>query len=229
MKDKIGNASADNLRNGYIYSDKIYKCLLCNTQYEDDYIYTFGNRLVNSHKAIQLHINEKHGSVFENLLLTDKAQTGLTDTQKEFLKNYYSGLPDKQIAEKMNISASTVRYQRYNFREKVKQAKLILALSYLLEDKTSGSKIVDETEEKLNTFFTSISPLVLRTFEVKEKNKPFILQTIVKQFEKGKVYSDKEINVILKQIYEDNATLRRSLVDYGYMARTSDCREYWVR
>jgi len=137
MKNKNERIGVIDLKNGFLYDDKrkIYTCLFCNMQYEEGYIYTFDNRLVIANKIIKLHITEKHGTVFGNLLSKDKAQTGLTDTQKEFLENYYSGMSDKEIAEKMNITASTVRYQRHNFREKVKQAKLILALSELLEEK----------------------------------------------------------------------------------------------
>ena len=234
MKNKIENAESVDLRNGYLFNPetKIYTCLFCNAQYEYGDIYAFDKRLVNADKAIKLHISEKHGSVFENLISADKTQSGLTDTQKEFLKNYYNGLSDKEIAEKMNISASTVRYQRFNFREKVKQAKMILALSELLETTEEIVKPVDENEKILNSLFDSLSPLVLKTFDFKKKKdekRNLIMQTITQQFEKGRIYSEKEVNEILKAIYPDFATIRRSLIDYGFMERTDDCREYKVK
>ena len=139
MKNKIETAAVTELKNGFILKERfidkaqIYTCLFCNTQYDTDDIYAFGRLLVNGNKAIKMHIKEKHGEVFNNLLSLDRDKTGLTDTQKEFLGYYYGGMNDKEIAEKMNITASTVRFQRYNFREKVKQAKIILALSELLE------------------------------------------------------------------------------------------------
>jgi predicted DNA binding protein len=137
MKDKIKNVTTVDLKNGFVYNAKteIFTCLFCDTQYENGIIYKFENHLINAEKATKLHIVEKHGTVFENLLSTDKSQTGLTDTQKKFLINYYNGMSDKEIAENMNISAVTVRYQRCNFREKARQAKLILALFELLEEK----------------------------------------------------------------------------------------------
>jgi Uncharacterized protein conserved in bacteria len=234
MKNKIEHADNIDLKNGYLFDPKtkIYTCLFCNAQYEDGYIYTFDKRLVNAEKAITLHITEKHESVFESLLSTDKVQTGLTDTQKEFLKSYYNGLTDKEIAEKMNISASTVRYQRFNFREKVKQAKMILALSELIESTEKSVTPVDENEQALNTLFDSLSPLVLKTFDFKknkDEKRNLIMQTITQQFEKGKIYNEKEVNEILKSIYPDFATIRRSLIDYGFMNRTSDCREYKLK
>ena len=236
MSCKIKQATIKELKNGFMYNiqTKMFTCLFCATQYEDGDIYSIGNRLVCAEKAMVRHISEKHGFVFDNLLSTDKAKTGLTDTQKDFLRNYYTGISDKEIAEKMNISASTVRFQRYNFREKVKQAKIILALHELFEEKEKilgvSSTPVEENDERLETFFVSVSPLVLKTFSVKEKNKIFILETILQQFEKGKKYTEKELNNILKQIYdEDYVSIRRSLIDYGMMAREGGGKEYWVK
>ena len=245
MKNKIENAKVEDLKNGFFSSERfidkaqIYTCLFCHAQYDADDVYAFKKLLVNGKKAIKMHIIEEHGEVFDNLLSQDKAQTGLTDTQKDFLVNYYSGMPDKEIAEKMEISASTVRYQRFNFREKAKQAKMILALAELLEEQeerlsvwAKSAKPVDEHEKMLETFFVSISPLVLKTFDFgkkKDEKRLFILKTITQQFEKGRRYTDKDINGMLKAIYHDYATIRRHLIEDGFMERTSDGREYWVK
>ena len=222
MKIKSELIANEELKDGFIYNaeTKMFNCLFCSVCFEDGDIYSVDNRLVCAEKAVKLHISAKHGFVFENLLLMDKAQTGLTDTQKDFLRNYYAGLSDKEIAEKMNISASTVRFQRHNFREKVKQAKVILALDGLLAEKgdTLESLEASESGTKLKNLFSSVSPLVLKTFLVKEKNKIFILETIVKCFEKGKKYTEKEINDVLLGIYDvllgiynDYASIRRGL------------------
>ena len=243
MKNKkIENATYTDLKNGYLLTERffdkaqIYTCLFCHTGFDEDDIYTFGKLTVNGKKAIKLHIKKEHGHVFRNLLALDKSMTGLTDTQKDFLLNYYGGMSDKEIAEKMNISESTVRYQRYNFREKVKQAKVILAMSELLEHELilwGNPAPVDENTKMLETLFTSLSPLVLKTFfelgKNKEEKRMLIMKTIINQFEKDKKYTEKEVNTILKEIYDDYATIRRSLIDYGFMERTGDCREYWVK
>jgi hypothetical protein len=94
MKNKIENAAPSELKDGFMLTErlidkaKIYTCLFCNAQYDADDIYTWKKLLVNGKKAMKLHIQDTHGDVFNNLLDTDKDQTGLTDTQKEFLKNY---------------------------------------------------------------------------------------------------------------------------------------------
>ena len=255
MKNKIENATITELKDGFILKErlidkeKVYTCLFCNTGFGEDDIYPFKKLLVNGKRAMKLHIYHEHGEVFNLLLSQDKAQTGLTDAQKEFLSNYYNGMnydqdiSDKEIAEKMNISASTVRFQRHSFREKAKQAKIILALAELLEEMEEKHKIwkekegksakpVDENEKMLRSLFSSMSPLVLKTFDFgrkKDEKRNLVLKTIVNQFEKGKKYTNKEVDAILKEIYQDYATIRRSLIDYGFMERTGDNREYWVK
>ena len=246
MKNKkIEDAAIEELTNGYVHGylyngglcdkTKGYICLFCNTGFDEDGIYTVGKVTVNAKKAVKLHIHKEHGHIFRNLLALDKNKTGLTDTQKDFLDCYYNGMNDKEIAEKMNISAATVRYQRFNFKEKVKQAKMIIALSELLERELElwGSpKPVGENEKMLETIFDSLSPLKLKTFDFKKKReekRQLILKTVAQQFEKDRKYTHKEFDAILKEIYQDYATLRRFLVDYGYMERTGDCMEYWVK
>ena len=85
---------------------------------------------------------------------------------------------------------------------------------------------------KLEDYFDSIAPLSLKTFSFKKQKtekRLFILSEISKQFETGRRYSHKEINSILKAIYDDYATIRRALIDYDFMDRTDDLREYWLK
>jgi Uncharacterized protein conserved in bacteria len=241
MKNKFEQATVAELKQGFIYDTdtETYCCIFCSAKYEEGSIYTVGNNLVNAHRALRLHIIEKHQSVFDALLSADKKQSGITDTQKEFLLGFYTGNSDNKIAQTTDTSPSTVRFQRYNFREKAKQAKIILAVSDLLEEKilenTQSAKLGESTikddgdDKKLNTFFKSVSPLVLETYSVKRKNQTFILKIIAQQFESGKKYTEKEVNEILKPIYADFATIRRELVDEGLLGRKPDCSEYWLK
>ncbi len=51
----------------------------------------------------------------------------------------------------------------------------------------------------------------------KEKNKLQILDIIIQRFKKNKIYTEKEVNENLQQMYDDFAILRRYLVDYDYL------------
>ena len=91
--------------------------------------------------------------------------------------------------------------------------------------------LITEEESKKITLgvFSSQSPLKLKVFSSKEKKKIVILRRVIQEFERGRVYSEKQVNQILKDIYGDYAILRRCLVDYGYMDRARDGSKYWVR
>lgn len=70
----------------------------------------------------------------------------------------------------------------------------------------------------------------LKTYPSKEKKKIIILEAIAKNFKRNEKYSEKQVNMILKRIYEeDYITLRRALVEYGFLDRPNDCSSYWVK
>lgn len=50
----------------------------------------------------------------------------------------------------------------------------------------------------------------LKYYPAKEKKKIIVLGEIVKNFSTDRTYTDKEINRVLKRIFEDYATIRRS-------------------
>jgi len=81
----------------------------------------------------------------------------------------------------------------------------------------------------ISGYFDSENPLKLREFPAKQKRQYIALNIIVKVFEVGKNYTEKEVNVILQGIYSDYASLRRALVDYQLLDRTRDCSNYWVK
>jgi hypothetical protein len=54
-----------------------------------------------------------------------------------------------------------------------------------------------------------------------------ILNFILDAFAFDTNYTEKEVNTILRRFHMDTATLRRNLIDYGFMARESDGTKYW--
>ena len=91
-------------------------------------------------------------------------------------------------------------------------------------------EITQQEEQKiLSTVFASMQPLRLKTFPPKEKKKVVILRTIAKEFEEGIRYSEVQVNEILKDIYPDYVTLRRYLIEYGYLERSRDGPAYWKK
>ena len=247
---EIDSFSIEELRNGYRFDKETnsYICNTCRKTFEVGEIFVFEDRFFEASRAIKIHVDIDHGDNLKYLLYLESKYNTLTDNQKVLLFLMYSDVSDKEIAKSLGISSSTVRHQRFMFREKAKQAKLYLAIyEQVMEKKSSTEDVIvpihnnatmvddryitteKEKEQILTTAFESLLPLRLKTFPRKEKKKIIILTKISEQLEKGKRYTEKELNQILKGIYEDYVVIRRYLVDYGFMERTNDCKEYWLK
>ncbi|EGD47227.1 Protein of unknown function DUF2087 [Ruminiclostridium papyrosolvens DSM 2782] len=255
MIDSILKLSLDEIKKGYSYNqDKgISTCLTCGKTFESGEMFSIDGRFYDASKAVQIHIQKEHEDMLDMLTSFDKKYTGITENQKELLLMIYKGMSDNDIAKKTGVAPATVRRQRFVFREKAKQAKLFLAIFEIVENKYlqrkekavndelinvhAGAKMIDdrylitksEEDKIIESLFESLEPLRLKIFSSKEKKKVVILSKIAEQFEKKRKYSEKEVNEILKGIYSDFATIRRYLIEYGYMERTKDCREYWLK
>ncbi|WP_316570411.1 DUF2087 domain-containing protein [Neobacillus sp. YIM B06451] len=249
-EERFWNASVEELSNGYILSNDEYVCLLCSESFIDGIIYPIDGTLYEAKKAIVRHIQDIHISVFDYLLNLDKKYTGLSEHQKELLHYFKKGLSDKEILKELNGgSPSTIRNHRFKLKEKEKQAKVFIAVMNLLskgpvkqieDDFVSfhkGAKMVDEryatTEEErqkvLSNYFKQGVDGRLDTFPSKEKRKLIVLQNIIKRFDRNKVYTESEINAILKEVFSDFATIRRYFIEYGFMDRSKDCTQYWIK
>lgn len=61
------------------------------------------------------------------------------------------------------------------------------------------------------------------------KRTEVILRWVITKFEPGRLYTESEVNELLKTVYsEDPVSLRRDLVDFGYLRRERGGGKYWV-
>ncbi|MDF2672825.1 MAG: hypothetical protein K0R09_1090 [Clostridiales bacterium] len=244
------SASIDDIKKGYIYDflSEQFICLVCGKTFIKGVVYPKGEILFEAERAIREHIREEHSSTFEYMLNMDKKITGLSDVQRNMLDYFYKGLGDNEIAAKVGGSTSTIRNHRFTLRQKEKQAKLFIALMELLEEKKMDSKedfmtihktatMIDEryaiTEEEnnkvLNQYFPEGLEGKLLGFPKKEKKKLIILKHIINRFDANMKYTEKEVNTILEEIYSDYVTIRRYLIEYGFMDRHRDGSQYWIK
>lgn len=250
-KNELWDSSIEEIKKGYLEKDEYYKCLICNEAFIKGRIYEIESCLYDSKKSIEIHIKNSHNSMLEYLLNMNTVYTGITEIQRELIVLIAQGLTDKEISIKLGIAPSTVRNHRYKLREKEKQAKLFLTMMELLStninksickmdneeicDAHNSATTLDDRynitdKEKIQTIKSYMTNEgALKNFPAKEKKKIIVLEEIMKNFSKGKVYSEKDINKILKRIYEDNATIRRYLIEYGFLDRSKDCSKYWVK
>lgn len=87
---------------------------------------------------------------------------------------------------------------------------------------------VELDEIKIKYFDTSES-MKLLMFPKKQRLKYLCLVILMDLFEKTHIYSEKDINEILKPVCEDYVMIRRYLIDYGFLMRQNDGSKYWVK
>ena len=239
----------DELKKGYRYNkdNNAYICNYCEQHFEVGQIFSIGNNLYTAEHAISKHIQMLHGGNLSQLISSNTKYNTLTQNQKDLITLFASGMSDKEMAKKLGVTEATIRRQRFTFREKAKQAKYYLAIYEQIFEKKVHSEnaiipihnhaiyvddryLITEQERRhiLETSFSSLTPLVLKSFSPKEKKKVVILTKIAEQFEKGKLYNEKEVNQILQPIFDDYMSLRRYLIMYGFMERTQDGSKYWL-
>ncbi|WP_410511409.1 DUF2087 domain-containing protein [Paenibacillus sp. BR2-3] len=252
ISEKFWNASISELKAGYVYEEHdhsgLYVCMVCGEAFEKGVIHKQDNAYYEAEKYAVMHVAQVHGTMFKWLLGLDKKLTGLTDLQKGLLNAFQQSLSDGEAAKELGIgSTSTVRNHRFTLREKVKQAKLFLAVMELAEEKPAGSSpfvsvprsasMVDErfaitekeNDEILKAYFKQGPHGPLSEFPKKQKRKAAILRQLIKRFETGREYSEKEVNQILSEAFSDYVTLRRYMIDYGLLEREEDGSYYWVK
>ena len=81
----------------------------------------------------------------------------------------------------------------------------------------------DERSRVLASFFREGRPLRMPTGE---KRRLIVLEEFARRFEADRTYTEREVNEIIKVVYDDYTTIRRWLVDYVFLNRERGV--YWV-
>jgi hypothetical protein len=74
----------------------------------------------------------------------------------------------------------------------------------------------DEDNAVLRAFFDGSR---LRQIPASRKKRVIVLRRLLERFAPGRSYPESEVNDLLREAHDDVATLRRELVDYGFMVR----------
>lgn len=250
MKNKMVfvDQSIEDIKKGFVEKNGWLVCGICGYEIETGLVYREGDTFYEAEKFMKMHIRRSHGSVFDHLIGLDKKISGLSDHQCELLKRFYRHMPDEQIQKELKIgSISTVRNHRFAMKERERQARIFMTIMELIRENENSSEkyitphatatMVDDryriTQEEniqvLKKYFPEGLDGKLKTFYIKEKCKLVVLRHITTRFESDKKYTEKEVNEILKTVYDDFTTIRRYLIEYGFMDRTPDCHSYWLK
>jgi hypothetical protein len=92
----------------------------------------------------------------------------------------------------------------------------IRELSGTIFGKDAFQPASDEDNAVLRAFFDGSR---LRQIPASRKKRVIVLRRLLERFAPGRSYPESEVNELLREAHEDVATLRRELVDYGFMIR----------
>lgn len=96
------------------------------------------------------------------------------------------------------------------------QVDTIRGLSRLASDTTSTPQSSPATDDLSRVFFDGPR---LRQIPASRKKRVAVLRRLLERFVPGRDYPEAEVNALLLEAHDDVATLRRELVNYGFMTR----------
>jgi biotin operon repressor len=151
----------------------------------------------------------------------------------------------EQLAAMLDLKASTIShhlsrlaevglvsaraqgyYSMYELEEKALSKSMQRILSSEQIAAVTADVDMDAFERKVVRDY-SLPDGQLKTIPAQRKKLEAVLQHVVKTFEPGVRYSEKQVNEKLARFHPDTATLRRELVGYGLMQREGGGGEYW--
>lgn len=148
----------------------------------------------------------------------------------------------ERLAERLGISAPTVSFHLKKLADAgaVTSRKSQYYMMYSLNRSVFETSILDIILEKsdeadlqqrrdaeyrqkvIDSFFEYGK---LKSIPAQQKKERIVLEVIVQAFEYGRLYSEREVNIIIADYYDDFCTLRRDMVGEQLLARNET--GYW--
>lgn len=148
----------------------------------------------------------------------------------------------ERLAERLNLTPATISFHLKKLSEigAVSSYKTQYYTMYSLRQDTFAVTILDILKEQsdeaelqagreqayrrkvIDSFFEYGK---LKSIPAQRKKERIILEEIVRAFETGRIYSEREVNIIIADYNDDFCTIRRDMISERLMDR--DERGYW--
>jgi len=140
------------------------------------------------------------------------------------------------LSERLNLAASTISFHL----KKLEEIKLVYSVKeqyyvvYHLNDEmlslTLNSLIgIGEPEKDIQTkreeqYRTNVIEAFfeygkLKSIPVQQKKRKIVLEEIVKKFQPGKDYAERDVNIIIADFNDDFCTIRREMIAFKMLSR----------
>lgn len=166
---------------------------------------------------------------------------GLADKSRLMIINNLMESPMyvELLAERLGLAASTISFhlkklEEINLVYSVKEQYYVV---YHLNDEILSSTLNDlivlgETEKNIqtereeqyrksviNAFFQYGK---LKSIPVQQKKRKIVMDEMAKKFQYGKVYSEREVNIIIADFHDDFCTIRRDMIGFKILSRENN-------
>lgn len=148
----------------------------------------------------------------------------------------------ERLAERLGITASTVSfhlkkladagavtsyksqyYMMYSLKKEVFETSILEILQEKSDEAEAQSRRDAEYRQKvIDTFFEYGK---LKAIPAQRKKERIVLEVIAETFAFDRIYSEREVNIIIADFHDDFCTIRRDMIGEGLLER--DARGYW--
>ena len=148
----------------------------------------------------------------------------------------------ERLAERLNLTPPTISfhlkklaeagavtsyksqyYMMYSLNRKIFETSILEILSEKSDEADAQAQRDAEYRRKVIDAFFEYGKL--KSIPAQRKKKRIILETIANSFEFDRVYTEREVNIIIADFHDDFCTIRRDMISEGLMARNAN--GYW--
>lgn len=149
----------------------------------------------------------------------------------------------ERLAERLGLTAPTISFhlkkledagavvsykEQYYTMYSLKKDVFMTNIMDILKEESAEAKLQQEREEAyrkkvINAFFEYGR---LKSIPAQRKKERIVLEEIARNFEKGRRYMEREVNLIIADYHDDFCTIRRDMISEGILER--DKEAYWL-
>ena len=130
----------------------------------------------------------------------------------------------KKLAEAGLVrSYRTQYYAMYALERDMLEARMIDLIGQEPGEADAQARRDEAYQQKVLAAFFEYGKL--KSIPAQKKKERIVLEELVKAFEQGRQYTEREVNIILADVYDDFCTLRRDMIGEGLLCRESGV--YW--
>jgi len=114
-------------------------------------------------------------------------------------------------------------YVMYSLKKEVFLARILDIIQEESDEAAIQARRDEEYRQKVIDSFFAYGKL--RSIPAQRKKERIILEEIVKAFEPGRIYTEREVNIIIADFHDDFCTIRRDMIAEKLMDRENG--KYW--